>query len=60
MKSDNLFLLENMCFLLKYTRIGAFPGGPVVKTPDFYFRGHKFDPWLSNIQPVIFNLTHMR
>ena len=24
---------------------GDFPGGPVVKTPCFYCRGHRFDPW---------------
>ena len=25
-----------------------FPGGPVVKTPHFQFRGHRFHPWLGN------------
>ena len=25
-----------------------FPGGPVVKTLRFQYRGHKFDPWLGN------------
>ena len=25
-----------------------FPGGPVVKTPCFHYRGHGFDPWLGN------------
>ena len=24
------------------------PGGPVVKTPRFHFRRHRFDPWLEN------------
>ena len=25
-----------------------FPGGPVVKSPRFYCRGHRFDPWSGN------------
>ena len=25
-----------------------FPGGPVVKTPYFQCRGHKFNPWSGN------------
>ena len=25
-----------------------FPGGPVVKTPSFQCRGHRFDPRLGN------------
>ena len=24
------------------------PGGPVVKTPHFHCRGHRFDPWSGN------------
>ena len=27
---------------------GELPGGPVVKTPRFHFRRHRFDPWLEN------------
>ena len=27
---------------------GDFPGGPVVKTLYFQYRGHGFDPWLGN------------
>ena len=27
---------------------GAFPGGPVVKTPRFHCRGRRFDPWLGS------------
>ena len=25
-----------------------FPGGPVIKTPTFHCRGHRFDPWSGN------------
>ena len=25
-----------------------FPGGPVVKTPGFHCKGHRFDPWSGN------------
>ena len=25
-----------------------FPGGPVIKTPRFHCRGHRFDPWSGN------------
>ena len=32
----------------KKTECGDFPGGPVVKTPQFHCRGHGFDPWLGN------------
>lgn len=28
--------------------VREFPSGPVVRTPDFYCRGHKFNPWLGN------------
>ena len=31
---------------------GDFPGGPVVKTPCFQCRGHKFNPWLGNEDPA--------
>ena len=27
---------------------GDFPGGPVVKTPCFQCRGHRFDSWSGN------------
>ena len=26
----------------------GFSGGPVVKTPQFHSRGHRFDPWSRN------------
>ena len=29
-----------------------FPGGPVVKTLRFHFRGHRFNPWLGNNYPI--------
>ena len=25
-----------------------FPGGPVVRTPQFHCRGHEFSPWPEN------------
>ena len=25
-----------------------FPGGPVVKTLNFHYRGYRFDPWSRN------------
>ena len=25
-----------------------FPGSPAVETPGFWYRGHRFDPWLGN------------
>ena len=41
---------------LVYTRMQSvdwdFPGGPVVKTPRFHYRGHRFDPWLENWDPT--------
>ena len=29
-----------------------FPRGPVVKTPNFHCRGHGFNPWSVNQDPV--------
>ena len=29
-----------------------FPGGPVVKTPLFLCRGHGFEPWSGNEDPI--------
>ena len=26
----------------------GFPGGPVIRAPDFHCRGHRFDPWSEN------------
>ena len=31
----------NKCKILKVD----LPGGPVVETPHFYYRGHEFCPW---------------
>ena len=28
-----------------------FAGGPVVRTPRFHCRGHRFDPWSGNQDP---------
>ena len=33
---------QKICFKKK---LWDFPGGPVVKTPRFHCRGHRFDPW---------------
>ena len=30
------------------SKAGDFPGGQVVKTPCFHFKGHEFHPWLMN------------
>ena len=32
----------------KRTNTGDFPGGLVVRTPCFQYRGRRFDPWLGN------------
>ena len=29
-----------------------FPRGPVVKTPHFQCKGHGFDPWSGNYDPM--------
>ena len=29
---------------------GDFSGGPVVRTPSFHCRGHRFDPWLGELR----------
>ena len=28
-----------------------FPGGPMVRTPHFHYKGHRFDPWLGTQDP---------
>ena len=33
----------NQCHKKKY-----FPGSPVVRTPNFHYRGHELDPWSGN------------
>ena len=40
--------LRGLMVTAKYGLGGDFPGGPVVKTLCFYFRGHRFDPWSGN------------
>ena len=35
-----------------------FPGGPVFKTPTSQYRGHGFDPWLGNWDPVCYMARH--
>ena len=45
MLGKSLYLLG---VFIKITLTGDFPGGPVVKTPRFYYRGHRFDPWSGN------------
>ena len=36
--------------LLLFTKgeMREFPGGPVVRTPHFHCRGHRFNPWSGN------------
>ena len=38
--------------VLKKGGYWAFPGGPVVRTTDFYCRGHEFDLWSGNDDPA--------
>ena len=33
---------------LQETMAVDFPGGPIIKTPAFHCRGHRFDPWSRN------------
>ena len=35
---------------IKRSGLWDFPGGPVVKTPCFHCRGHRFDPWSGNLR----------
>ena len=42
-----LIVLMKVNAILKWN-IGNFPGGPVVKTPCFQWRGCGFDPWSGN------------
>ena len=32
---------------------GNFPGVPVVKTPHFQCKEHRFDPWSGKILPAV-------
>ena len=34
--------------IMDLSRVGDFPGGPVVRAVCFQCRGHRFDPWLGN------------
>ena len=43
---------ESTDFLKSKDRNGGFHGGPMVKTPHFPCKGHKFDPWLGNLNPT--------
>ena len=36
----------------KMNTLGGFPGGPVVKTIDFYCKGHGFRPWWGSLDPT--------
>jgi len=43
------YIYTNECYSgIKNKKKGDFPGGPVVMTPGFYCRVHRFDPWLGN------------
>ena len=46
----NLFFFRFFSIIgyYKILSIGDFPGGPVVKTPHFHYRGHRFNPWSGN------------
>ena len=34
--------------VLTESKVGDFPGGPVVENPHFQCRGREFNPWLGN------------
>ena len=34
--------------VIKVQHERAVPGGPVIKTLCFQYRGYRFDPWLEN------------
>ena len=38
--------------LVKNIILWEFPGGPVVRTPQFHCRGHGLDPWSGNSDPA--------
>ena len=40
----------------KDPRTWGFSGSPVVKTPRFHFRGHRFNPWLVNKDPACYTV----
>ena len=40
-------ILSSLSFFKRH-KIRDFPGGPVVKTRHFHYRGHGFDPWSEN------------
>ena len=42
-----IFIAGNF-ILKKKKNVWDVPGGPVVKTLSFQFRGHGFDPWWGN------------
>ena len=37
---------------LRSSTTGEFPGGPVVRTPCFHCREHRFNPWSGNYNPA--------
>ena len=37
---------------LRSSITGEFPGGPVVRTPCFHCREHRFNPWSGNYNPA--------
>ena len=47
-------LNNNEAAIRRIQRVREFPGGPVVKTPHFQRKGHRFDHWLgTKIQHVM-------
>ena len=48
-------LSPNFLYLSKH-QLQHFPGGPVVKIPNFQCRGHGFNPWLGNEDPPCFKV----
>ena len=52
-QSKGIFFFFCKCILIfNYCIRGDFPGSPVVTTPHFHCREHKFSPWLGNQDPA--------
>ena len=39
---------EIQAWISPRANLGEFPGGPVIRTPHFPCRGHRFNPWSGN------------
>ena len=39
---------QDTCLAFKMSKTGDLPGGPLVRTQCFHYKGHRFDPWSGN------------